>query len=1112
MKRNLGIAAVIGVLLSASNRAKQRIRHTSCKDHLPATAQSLQLISMSLAAGWQKFKLRLKNKIDLPRVWKRLFYPENHMSLTSLAIRYKGVVAVLIGLIAVFGYQAISELPLQLLPNIERPQITIYNNWRSAAPQEVEEAIVQPQEEVLRFNSGVEDIVSSTSRGFGQIQLNYQLGFDMSQALLDVVNRLNQAPARPLDSGEPFVASGGDSGLPGAASVLVYATETNNVKDMIEYQDLIEEVVEPRLSRIPGVAQVNLNARRPREVNVIVDPFKMTMMGVQVSDVVTALNRARDISGGFADVGRRRYTVRFLGEQEVAQIGRLVVGWRNEQPVYLDDVGRVDIDYAENNGVSLRNGYQSYYIAVSRRNDANTVEVLDAINVAIAELNEGPLKKADLRMQLSFDASLHIRRAISLVQNNLLLGVLLSVGVLFYFLRSARATLVITLTVPVSLLVAFVCLKALNLTLNVISLAGLAFAVGLVMDAAIIVQENIYRLRQEGMNMTDAVKEGCSQVSGALFSSTMTTVAIFVPILFMQGIEGQLFKDLAIAISVAVTASMFSALTLLPVVTLGWQRLNLREDQHAGAWKRLSDFSTRLTASPARCAAWVLGLIGTAVISGYLLMPKVDFLPRANIDAISVFFNIPAGMNVKTIQEELAPDVVARLKPYYDGEKLPKIRAYNFASFNGFATQVYVYPEDPNSVGELIEKLRTEILVGIPDVTPYVNQGTMLQVDNGGGRGINVDLQGNDLQSLLKAARKGQELISGFWEGTNVYANGGLDMSEPELRFVPDDRRINTAGIDRMTLGSAIRAYTGGLFAGEYFDGNERMDMIVRTEKWQSPEALLALPIATPGAGIQKIGDLVALERSVGPTQLSRVNGRRTVTLTVIPPEEITLEEALEKLEAEATPALEAELPAGGAVKYRGSADRLKQALSEVFKNFSLSLLILFMIMATLFKSMKDSLLVLLVMPVALAGGLAGLRLLNLVSFQSLDMLTMIGFIILLGLVVNNAILLVDQTRRAERDGMDTSAAVAEAIRIRARPIFMSSMTSIFGMLPLMMIPGIGSEIYRGLATVIVGGMCVSGLATLILMPALLKLQASSLVSLPQFSFFRHGHRQQGVN
>ena len=334
-----------------------------------------------------------------------------------------------------------------------------------------------------------------------------------------------------------------------------------------------------------------------------------------------------------------------------------------------------------------------------------------------------------------------------------------------------------------------------------------------------------------------------------------------------------------------------------------------------------------------------------------------------------------------------------------------------------------------------------------------------------------------------------------------------LNLDEPELRVVPNDRRINTAGIDRSTLGSTIRAYTGGLYAGEYFDGNQRMDMLIRTETWQSPEELLSLPIATPLSGVQKIGDLVSLDRAVGPTRLQRVDGRRTVTLNVIPPEEVTLEEALEKLQAVATPAIKAELPASASVKYRGNADRLKQALTEISQNFLFALAILFMIMAALFKSIRDSLLVLLVMPVAVAGGLAGLKLLNLFTFQSLDMLTMIGFIILLGLVVNNAILLVDQTRRAEREGATRKDAVKAAIRIRARPIFMSTLTSIFGMMPLMLMPGVGSEIYRGLATVIVGGMIASGFLTLILMPGLLRLEANHFFVIFQGGLFRN--RQQ---
>ncbi len=1011
------------------------------------------------------------------------------MNLTGLSVKHGAAVAVVVGLICLFGMVSLNDLPLQLLPNVTQPQITIYNNWRSAAPQEVEEVIVQPQEEILQYNTGLESIESNTSRGSGQVTLNYQLGFDMKQAMLDVINRLNQAPAIPRDAGEPFVAGGGDGGLPGAASILIYTKTDNPTRDMIVYQDLIDEYVEPRLSRIPGVAQVNLQGRRPQEINITIDPYKTAAMGIQIGEINQALGRARDVSGGFADVGRRRYTVRFLGEENVSELGNLVVTWRNEQPVYLRELATISVDYADNNSITLRNGYPSYYITLTRQNDANTVELLDELNLAIEELNRDILDKEGLRMEVSFDASLHIRRAITMVQGNLALGIFLATLVLWYFLRNVRSTLVITLTVPISMLVAFIALKGLGLTLNVISLAGLAFAVGLVMDAAIIVQENIYRLRQSGMQMQTAIIEGCRQVSGALFSSTLTTVAIFIPILFMVGVEGQLFKDLAITISIAVMVSMISALTVLPAISAHWINDSVVPDRFAGFWSALSRAVVAITDQARPRLAVISGILGISLVSIWLLIPKVDFLPKADIDAISVFFNIPAGTNVDFIERELATEVVSRLKPYYEGTAQPGIKAYNFASFGGFATQIYIYPSESSETDELMEVLRNKILVDLPDVQAYVSKGSMINVGGGGGRSIDVDLQGPDLDALLIAAREGQTMISGLWENTNVFSNNGLDLSEPELQFIPDDRRISTAGLDRAAVANIVRTYTGGLFAGEYFDGNRRLDMIVRTTRWHSPEELTSLPVATPLAGVQSLATLVSMNRAVGPTSLRRVDGRRTVTLSVLPPPQVTLEEAISKLKSEVGPALKELLPANSTVKYRGNADRLKQALDEVAKNFLLAMLILFMIMTAMFKSIRDGLLVLLVMPIAVAGGLAGLKMLNLFVYQSLDLLTMIGFIILLGLVVNNAILLVDQTRQAEKDGMSRRDAVLQAVRFRARPIFMSSLTSIFGMLPLMLVPGVGSEIYRGLATVIVGGMVVTGLFSLILMPGLLRLE-----------------------
>jgi multidrug efflux pump subunit AcrB len=291
-----------------------------------------------------------------------------------------------------------------------------------------------------------------------------------------------------------------------------------------------------------------------------------------------------------------------------------------------------------------------------------------------------------------------------------------------------------------------------------------------------------------------------------------------------------------------------------------------------------------------------------------------------------------------------------------------------------------------------------------------------------------------------------------------------------------------------------VRSLTSGSFVGEYFDGNDRLDMILKGPTWSSPEELAAIPIATPLAGIQTIGELAEIRRTVGPTQLRRVNGQRTLTLSVTPPEDMTVQQALDQLRDVAGPQLREIMPDEVSIAYRGTADRLEGAFSTMKKNLAVAAVVLFLILAAMFRSLWDALLVMLSMPLAIAGGVLALRALNLVTTQAMDLLTTIGFLILLGLVVNNAILLVMQTRAGQKDGLERTAAVADAVRIRARPIYMSTLTSIFGMLPLMLIPGVGSQIYRGLATVIIGGMLVSAIFTLILMPSILRLPPVGVV------------------
>lgn len=1009
------------------------------------------------------------------------------MNITELAVRNPAATLVAALLVLGFGALAIYRLPIQLLPELSPPRIFIFTAWRAAAPEEIEEQIIQPQERVLKNIQGVTSMVSSISRDQGFIELNFEIGWDMQKGLIDVITNLQQAPPLPADADEPVVAAGArTTGNNVGATLQLFKPGADASVDMVVYEDLVETVVEPRLARIPGVSQVRLESQRQREIAVNIDPYRLAGMGVSIDEVARALRRATDVSGGFADVGRRQYTVRFAGSFDIGQLGELVVGWRNGQPVYLRDVARIETGWMERNSFSHRNGHPSYYIRLERGNDTNTVQLLDALKVAIEELNAGPLARAGLTLELSFDASLHIRRAISLVQGNLLLGLALSSLVLFYFLRIMRATLVIALSIPLSLMGAFLALQATGHSLNVISLAGLAFAVGLAMDASIIVQENIMRLGQEGLGRYEAAVKGARQVSSALLSSTLTTVAIFVPIMFIEGIEGQLFRDLAITLSAAVMTSLVVSLTILPMVTAHAVSKDVPADPLAHVWIRISDWVGEriFTYRDRRRWAWTILLGCVAAI--VLLMPKVDFLPKADVDAIESYLDLPPGTNLDTLETEIFGKIEQRLKPYYEGEKEPRVRGYNIGVGPGYGT-VFLYPAEPDGVDPMIDIMRNEILADLPDVVdPFVQRASMIQVDGGGGRSIAIDIRGGDLETLMAVASVGMKHVKTMWEGVSAWAQPALAMNQPELRILPDDKRLGQAGIDRTALADTVRALTDGLFAGEHFDGNRRFDVIVHGPGWGTPEELASTPIATPLAGVQTVGELAQIEYTVGPVQLQRVDGLRTVTINVLPPEKVTLEEAIERLQSELGPEIEGMLPPGASIRYRGSADRLEQAINKMVINFAIAVLILFAIMAAIFRSAWDSLLVLLVMPPAIAGGIAALKIFNLFTYQSLDMLTMIGFIILLGLVVNNAILLVDQTRTMEREGVDRRQAIRDAIRIRARAVFMSTLTSIFGMLPLMLVPGVGSEIYRGLAAVIVGGMTCSAALTLVLMPSLL--------------------------
>lgn len=1012
------------------------------------------------------------------------------MGLTKLCLKNPAAVGVVLALLALLGALSISRLPIQLLPNIERPELSIWTGWRAASPREVESEIIEPIERELRGIPGLKTMQSFSNSGGGFVRLEFALGTNMDKTLTEVTSRLQRVRGLPAEADRPAI---GDFGGGSAGDTLIFLFmqrlpgHDNASTRMAEFA---RTRVAPALEAIDGVAGVDVNSDDGEEIiRISFDPFRLAQLGVTIDQIAQTVNRSTDVTGGSVEVGRRNYTMRFEGRYSADQLGETILAWRNGAPIRLNDVADVGVANDRRGGVVVQNGNPAIGMRVMREPGANTLAAIDAITATIDDLNNGQLAEMGYSIQKSFDPSLFIKNALSMLTGNLFLGVLLATAILWAFLRRTTATLLIASAIPVSLAATIVFLNVTGRSINVISLAGLAFATGMVLDAAIVVLENFVRMRDEGHDPKEAAQRAVQQVFGALFASTVTTIAVFLPIMFFEDVEGQLFADLALTIAVAVTFSLIVSATVLPLgAALFMKKKDGPAPKSGGAsfFDRLPDAVMRLTRTPRRRIAWIAGLTVVPVTLAFFLFPSLNYLPPVKRAAIDGFISFPSGASADMIRKEFADVVVDRLDPYMKGEKEPAL--LNYYLYSGeWGGNIGVRPKIQSKMGDLEKIVNEEILAGFPDTRVFAQQGELFG-DFGGGGGIRIDLQAADYDALLQSVPAAMDIITAAIPGATVWPNPDPQIVNPEITLLPNDRRIAEVGMTRDGVASAVRAFGDGLWLGEFFHEDSRVDIILQSKQWGEPEYLSTVPVATPSGSIVPLGELARFDRSVGPQQIARTDGRRTISLGVNAPEGVALGDVIEKLKEGAEKDIYAALPAGASLAYAGEADSLHRAVGNLGANFMLAIAILFLIMAALFKSVRDAGIVIVALPMAAVGGIIAIRLLNLVHPTPLDLLGMIGFIILLGIVVNNAILLVEQTRQSEAEGLSREAAVREALRLRTRPIFMTTATTLMGMAPLIVAPGEGAQIYRGLATVIFGGMTVSTLFTLVLMPALLQL------------------------
>jgi HAE1 family hydrophobic/amphiphilic exporter-1 len=820
-----------------------------------------------------------------------------------------------------------------------------------------------------------------------------------------------------------------------------------------------------------------------------------------INDMIRILQAENvNVSAGTMGVGRRDFRIRTTGEfKSQEEIENIVVRSTGQRRIRLKDVADARFGYAKRQALVMHNGSSGIAIGVKPEPGTNILELTDNARKVVDWLNETRMKPQGVYLDWVYDQRPYIRGAIDLIQQNILIGGTFAVIVLLIFLRSISATVVVASAIPISVIGTFIIMSALGRNLNVVSLAGIAFAVGMLVDNAIVVIENIDRHRKMGKTPFQAAYDATREVWGAILASSLTTVAVFLPVVFIEEEAGQLFRDIAIAVTCAVSLSLFVSVSVIPMFSrklfaLTGEKVRKQRNvlTRVGNWAvsmimSLVGMATRNWVSR---VVTVVGLTVLAVGVTYLLFPKMEYLPQGNRNLVINIMVPPPGLSYeerKDIGEQLFKEAGPYIGQEHDG--YPGIENMFYVGSEAFMLFGAV-SSDEERAGDLVP-LFTKMIYSFPAMFGVSSQAGIFQTRLGRGRTVEVDIRGPNIETIVQAAGMMFGRIQAAMPEAQIRPVPSLELQYPEVRIVPDRDRLRANNMDAVDLGVAMDVLMDGRDVGDYKEeGKKKIDLLLMTseEKVPTPEALYRSLVATPKGAVVPVSSLSRLERTYGIPRIRHLERDRTITLEITPPFAIPLEQATEIIEGITGSLKEEGVLQGMNVRIGGAADKLTETRKAVQLNILLAAIIAYLLMSALFGNFIYPLLIMFSVPLAGAGGFIGLKLVNIfITPQPLDILTMLGFIILVGVVVNNAILIVHQALNNVRyHGMEYREAVLESVRTRLRPIYMSASTSIFGMLPLVLFPGAGSELYRGIGSVVLGGLAVSTIFTVFIIPSLL--------------------------
>jgi HAE1 family hydrophobic/amphiphilic exporter-1 len=1013
-------------------------------------------------------------------------------------------VSVIVGIILVvlFGWIGLTSLPYQLSPTVIEPEITVTTTWPGATPYEIEREIIEEQEKVLKGIPGLKELESSSFNSQGTVTLKFSIGTDVDGALLRVSNKLDEVSAYPENVNKPIISATGAATSP--VIWMVLKTLEGNSNSTYTYRTYFENNIRQYLERTEGVADLFIGGGIEKEMHIVVKPERLAAYGLTIADLINVLRAENiNVSAGTLGVGRRDYRIRTTAEfKSPEDIENVVIRSTGLQRIKVADLAEVKFGYQKPTAAMLHVGKEGIAIGVKPEPGANILELSDRLEEVVNWLNTEKLATEKIFLEWVYDQRPYIRGAISLVRQNILLGGTLAVIVLLIFLRSFTSTIIVATAIPISIIGTFIFMKLLGRNLNVVSLAGIAFAVGMLIDSAIVVLENIDRHRSMGKSAFKAAYEGTREVWGAILASTLTTIAVFLPVVFMQDEAGQLFRDIAIAVTSALALSLFVSVSVIPMFSkhlfklIGHKQRSSKSKSPVGSFGNLiqngimwlvklatRNWMTRM--------ATVLCFSSLSIYGAILLMPKMEYLPQGNRNLIINILIPPPGLSFDE-RKAIGEHIYQMNAPYFGKDK---------DGFPGIENMFYIGAEQIMLFGAISthEQRASELIPlfmrtihSIPGMYGVSIQAGVFQTGLGRGRTVEVNISGEDLNQIVQAAGMLFGALKKKLPQAQIRPVPSLELLFPEIQIIPERDRIKAAGMTARDFGVAIDVLMDGREIGEFKqEGQKKIDMVLKAseEDIPTPEKLYDSLIAIPGGKVVPVSSLSRLRRTSGITQIRHLERQRTITLEVTPPSFLPLQEAMEIIDSEVVTSLSGQgMLRGVDIGQSGVADKLTETRKSLQWNFILAAAIAYLLMAALFGNFIYPFIIMFNLPLAAVGGLLGLKMVNLlIADQALDILTMLGFVILIGVVVNNAILIVHQSLNNVRfNHMPYREAVLESTRTRLRPIYMSAATSIFGMLPLVLVPGPGSEFYRGLGSVVLGGLAVSTVFTVFVIPALL--------------------------